>query len=57
MEAIRHILPHEITWAIGQNRVVILWDNNYPYERIIRDFKDYGKTWALTKEELESDKK
>ena len=37
-------------WQIGRNKIEV-WDANFK-KRYIFHFRDYGKTWALTKEEL-----
>lgn len=41
-----------LTWHNYLKEIVLFYDDLNPYYSGCYQFKDYGKTWALTKEEL-----
>ena len=45
-------VPVYLTWHDYLKELVLFFDDNNPYNNRCFQFKDYGKTWALTKEEL-----
>ena len=52
MEMIEYVPPQGIAWDFGRNQLVIVWDYPDGNPKLFCNLKDYGKTWALTKEEL-----
>lgn len=41
-----------LSWHYHLKEMVLFYDDENPYYNGCYQFKDYGKTWALTKEEL-----